>query len=254
MTIPYAFSAMPVKLLIVEDHVLVRELLDIACQQALPRAEVRAAGSAQDALKECARAAPDVVLLDLVLPDGDGLALLPGIFARAPEARVIALSSRINEVTLHRALGSRVHGIIDKNEQPIKTLGEAIATVMTGGQYLSAAVRRLRASMKADPRAFDKILSDREQEALRLIGEGMSNEEVAERLGISANTAKNHRLNIMAKLEIHSTPQLIRYAIEKGFTRVYEDGTVARRKQPGGLKPQLAFQAGGLTEIKVKPG
>ena len=225
----HAFSGGSVKLLIVEDQTMVRELLAIACRQALPRAEVRVAGSAQGALEECAKAAPDLVLLDLVLPDGDGLALLPEIFARAPRARVIALSSHIDEVTLHRALGSRVHGIIDKNEQPIKVLGDAIETVMGGGQYLSSAVQRLRASLRADPNAFDKILSDREQEALRLIGEGMSNDEVAAKLGISANTAKNHRLNIMAKLGIHSTPQLIRYAIEKGFTRVHEGRAMFKR-------------------------
>jgi len=217
-----AFNAASVKLLIVEDQTMVRELLAIACQQELPKAALRMCGSAQGALEECAREAPDLVLLDLVLPDGDGLALLPEIFSRAPAAKVIALSSHIDEVTLHRALGSRVHGIIDKNEQPIKVLGEAIETVLGGGQYLSAAVQRLRASLRADPNAFDKILSDREQEALRLIGEGLSNDEVAERLKISAATAKNHRLNIMAKLGIHSTPQLIRYAIEKGFTRVHE--------------------------------
>lgn len=203
---------------------MVRELLAIACRQVLPKADVRLAGSAQGALEECAALRPDLVLLDLVLPDGDGLALLPEIFSRAPRVKVIALSSHIDEVTLHRALGSRVHGILDKNEQPIKVLGEAIETVLAGGQYLSSAVQRLRASLRADPNAFDKILSDREQEALRLIGEGLSNEEVAEKLKISASTAKNHRLNIMAKLGIHSTPQLIRYAIEKGFTRVPEGG------------------------------
>ncbi|AWI10280.1 DNA-binding response regulator [Ereboglobus luteus] len=211
-------------LLIVEDQTMVRELLAIACRQVAPKADVRQVGSAKGVLDECAERTPDLILLDLVLPDGDGLALLPEIFARAPGVKVIALSSHIDEVTLHRALGSRVHGILDKNEQPIKVLGEAINTVMAGGQYMSSAVQRLRASLRADPNAFDKILSDREQEALRLIGEGMSNDEVAEKLKISASTAKNHRLNIMAKLGIHSTPQLIRYAIEKGFTRVPEGG------------------------------
>lgn len=199
---------------------LVREMLGLVCRQEIPNAEVLAVESAQGALDECAREAPDLVLLDLVLRDGDGLAVLPEIFAHAPEARVIVLSSHIDEVTLHRALGSRAHGIIDKNEQSIKKLGEAIATVMAGRQYLSPAVQRLRASLRADPRAFDKILSNREQEMLRLFGGGLSNEEVADRLGISANTARNHRSSIMAKLEIHSTPQLIRYAVEKGFTRL----------------------------------
>jgi len=233
MATPNAFSVAAVKLLIVEDQTMVRELLGIACRQVLPKAVARACGSARGALEECAREAPDLVLLDLMLPDGDGLALLPEIFARAPRAKVIALSSHIDEVMLHRAMGSRVHGIIDKNEQPIKVLGEAIATVLGGGQYLSSAVQRLRASLRADPNAFDKILSEREQEALRLIGEGLSNEEVAAQLGISANTVKNHRLNIMAKLGIHSTPQLIRYAIEKGFTRVHEGRSLWRSEKGG---------------------
>jgi len=83
-------------------------------------------------------------------------------------------------------------------------------------------VRRLKASTREDPAAFDKVLSDREQEVLRLIGEGLTNEQVARRLEISVSTSKHHRLNIMAKLDIHSTVQLIHYAIEKGFTRVGE--------------------------------
>lgn len=208
--------------LVLEDQTMVRELLALACAQALPQARVETAGTRAAALALAKRLPPDLVLLDLVLPDGDGLDLLPDIFAAAPSAKVIALSSHIDEFTLHRALNSRVHGILDKNEQPVRILREAIATVLAGRQYVSSYVQRLRASVRADPAAFDKILSDREQEVLRLIGEGLNNEQVAARLKISASTAKNHRLNIMAKLDMHSTPQLIRYAIEKGFTRIPE--------------------------------
>ena len=206
--------------LVIEDQTMVRELLALACGEVLPKAKVNAAGTGAAALALCRTAPPDLVLLDLVLPDGDGLDLLPDIFALAPAAKIIALSSHIDEFTLHRAVSSRVHGILDKNEQPVRILREAITTVLAGKQYVSSFVQRLKASVRADPAAFDKILSAREQEVLGLVGQGLANDQIAVRLKISASTAKNHRLNIMAKLDLHSTPQLIRYAIEKGFTRL----------------------------------
>jgi len=208
--------------LVIEDQTMVRELLALACGEALPKAKVNTAGTRAAALALCRTVPPDLVILDLVLPDGDGLDLLPDIFALAPTAKVIALSSHIDEFTLHRALSSRVHGLLDKNEQPVRILREAITTVLAGRQYVSSFVQRLKASVRADPAAFNKILSEREQGVLRLIGEGLANDQIAARLKISASTAKNHRLNIMAKLDMHSTPQLIRYAIEKGFTRIPE--------------------------------
>ena len=199
---------------------MVRELLVLACKKQMPSAIIYAAGTGASALAACRRNPPELVILDLVLPDGEGLDLLPAIFAAAPTARVIALSSHIDEFTLHRALSSRVHGILDKNEQPLEILRIAISEVCAGRQYISSAVQLLRASALADADAFNKILSDREQEVLRLIGDGLTNDQVAHHLDISVSTAKHHRINIMAKLNMHSTPQLIRYAIEKGFTRI----------------------------------
>ncbi|MDD3179031.1 MAG: response regulator transcription factor [Opitutaceae bacterium] len=207
------------KILIVEDQTLVRELLVNECSHALPEAEVDAAGDGATARAACRRNPPDLVILDLVLSDGDGLDLVPDFFSQVPTVKIIALSSHIDEFTLHRALSSRVHGILDKNEQPIKVLREAVTAVLAGRQYISSAVQRLHATLRADPAAFDKILSDREQEVLRLVGEGLTNEQIARRLGVGVATAKKHRLKLMAKLDMHSTPQLMRYAIEKGFAR-----------------------------------
>lgn len=199
---------------------MVRELLVTACSQALPGAKIDSVGTRAAALQSCRLQPPDLVILDLVLPDGDGLDLVPDILKLAPAAKIIALSSHIDEFTLQRALNSHVHGILDKNEQPVRILHEAIAAVLAGQRYVSSLVQRLKASVQADPLAFDKILSAREQSVLSLIGDGQSNEQIAQRLGISAGTAKLHRLHIMAKLGLHSTPQLIRYAVEKGFTRI----------------------------------
>jgi DNA-binding NarL/FixJ family response regulator len=217
--------------LIVEDHALVREFLAKECAQILPGFAVHAAGTAAAALESCRQHPPSLVILDLVLPDGDGLDLASPIAKLSPEVKIVALSSHIDEVTVHRAARCSIQALLDKNEQPIAVLRLAIDAVLAGRSYLSPAAQRLKAHSRADPLAFAKLLSEREQEALRLIGEGLDNPAVAARLGIEPGTAKRHRLKIMAKLGIHSTPGLIRYALEKGFTRV-PDAAGARPGAP----------------------
>ena len=209
----------PRSIVVVEDHTLIREMLVALCAQTVAGASVEGAGDAAQGLEVCRRVRPDVVLLDLALPDRDGLELLPDLFAACPGCKVIALSGYTDEFTLHRALHSNVHGFVDKNEQPLQVLSEAIATVMRGHRYYSSVAQRVRASLRSDPAAFDKLLSDWEQELLVLLGRGLSNEEIAKREDLSAVTVRNHRCRIMAKLGIHSTPGLINYAVEKGFTR-----------------------------------
>jgi DNA-binding NarL/FixJ family response regulator len=210
----------PVKIVIIEDHKLVRDMLAVACRGVVPQAEVHVASDGAEGLAMCARVQPDLVFLDLVLPDADGLDLLPKLFQASVLSKVIALSSFADEFTVHRALRANVHGFVDKNEQPLDVLKEAIETVMAGRTYFSSAVQQLKASLRSDPASFDKLLSDHEQRLLSLFGEGLSNEAVAERVGLSASTVKAHRRNILGKLGIHSTPELIHYALEKGFTRV----------------------------------
>lgn len=209
-----------VKIVIIEDHKLVRDMLGVSCRGVVTAAEIHGATSGAEGLEACRREQPDLVFLDLVLPDADGLDLLPRLFAVSPRSKVIALSSFADEFTVHRALRANVHGFVDKNEQPLDVLKEAIETVMAGRQYFSSAVQQLKASLRSDPTSFDKLLSDHEQRLLSLFGEGLSNETVAERIGLSASTVKAHRRNILSKLGIHSTPELIHYALEKGFTRV----------------------------------
>lgn len=207
------------KIVVVEDHQLVRELLVASCAGLFPGSEVAGVSTGAGAVKACKERQPDVLLLDLVLPDGDGLDWIEKIVAAAPAVKVIALTSHADEFTLHRATRARVHGFVDKNEQSVPLLAEAISTVLDGRTYFSSVAQRIRASLRHDPIAFDKVLSEREQELLRYFGQGWSNEEVAKRVGLTAGTVKLHRRNIMGKLGVHSTPQLMRYALEKGFTR-----------------------------------
>jgi len=207
------------KIVVIEDHTLIRDMLMVVCRQAVAGAKVVGAGDAASGLALCQKERPDLVFLDLALPDRDGLELLGDLFAACPECKVIALSGYTDEFTLHRALHSKVHGFVDKNEQPLEVLSTAIKTVMSGQRYFSSVAQRVRASLRNDPAAFDKLLSEWEQQLLGLLGRGLSNEEIAKKEGLSAVTIRNHRCRIMAKLGIHSTPELINYAAEKGFTR-----------------------------------
>jgi two-component system response regulator NreC len=211
------------KIAVIEDHTLIRDMLMVMCRQAVRGAVVVGAKDAAAGLELCRVEKPDLVFLDLALPDRDGLDLLGDLVAACPDCKVIALSGYTDEFTLHRALRSNVHGFLDKNEQPLEALGEAIETVMSGRRYLSSVAQRVRATLRDDPAAFDKVLSDWEQQLLGFFGRAWSNDEIARQSNLSAVTVRNHRCNIMAKLGIHSTPELINYAIEKGFTRVRMD-------------------------------
>lgn len=207
-------------ILIIEDHTLVHDMLAFACGRLFPNAQLHITGNGAQAVAMCRRVQPDLIFLDLVLPDCDGLELLPQLQHASEHARVIALTSFADEFTVHRVLQTKVHGFIAKNEEPLVLLKEAVETVMAGGRYYSPVVDRVKAALRADPRSFDKVLSEHEQRLLTLFGEGFDNSSVAKRLGLSMNTVKVHRRNILSKLNLHSTPELIHYAIEKGFTRV----------------------------------
>lgn len=208
------------KILLVEDQTMVRELLVWACQSAFERDEILQASDASEALEKCQSVKPDLVILDLELPDRDGLELLPELRKVVPNMKVIALSSHTDEVTVHRVIQSNINGFVDKNEQPIDMLKTAISSVMEGRRYLSPLVREVWRKLREEPASFNKLLSDREQEILSLIGRGYTNTEIAEQVGLQVVTVQNHRCNIMAKLDLHSTSHLIRYAMEKGFTRL----------------------------------
>ena len=199
---------------------MIRDLLVWACQSTFSKAEVEQAADGAGALERCRAGRPDLVILDLELPDGDGLDLLPELRNLAPGAKIVVLSSHTDEVTVHRVMQTHVEGFVDKNSQPLEMLREAVQTVMDGRRYLSPVVREVWGRLRDEPAAFTKILSEREQEILGLIGRGLTNSEIAEHFGLRTVTVQNHRCNIMCRLDIHSTSHLIRYANEKGFTRL----------------------------------
>lgn len=208
------------RILIVEDQRLFAELLHALCTREFGHEVVATVGTVKEAQAAMERWRPEVVLLDLSLPDGDGVDLAERVFADYPNARIVALSSHVDEYTLYRVLTSGIHGYVDKNEQSTTVLREAIDTVMNGRVFFSSVISRVRDELRRDPRSFTKLLTVREQKLLELLGSGMTNAEVARELGIKPWTVHTYRRNISSKLGLHGTTAIIRYAWQKGFAKV----------------------------------
>ena len=215
------------KIAVIEDHALMRDLLCQTCREAVTGAIVSGAEDAAAGLKLCRRVKPDMILLDLALPDRDGLDMLEELMAACPKSKVIGLSGYMDEFTVYRVLGSPLHGFVDKNDHTSAQLATAIRTVMGGERYFSARAKATWAALRSDPASFDKILSTREQDLLLLFGRGLGNDEIAAEVNLSELTVRNHRCRIMAKLGLRTSAELISYAFEKGFVRT----KTARGKQ-----------------------
>ncbi len=208
------------KIIVIDDHALMRELLVAACRKAVPGSSVWGAGDAASGLALGEGRQPDLIILDLALPDRDGLDVLDSLLAVCRRSKVIGLSGYSDEFTLHQVLNSRLHGFMDKKEQTVDQLAAAIQAVLRGERYFSASIHKALLAQRNDPTAFNKILSAREQSLLGLFGRGLSNEQIAAAMNLSELTVRNHRCRTMAKLGLHTSAELIRYALEKGFTRL----------------------------------
>lgn len=215
-------SDRPTGVLIVEDHFMFREVVATVVRDRIGAEIIGAEESGEQALRiyESERERIDVVLLDLDLPDMDGMKLAEKMVELDPKMRILAVSSQCDDYTFYRVLRSGLFGFVDKTRQGLQELEHAIREVMAWRPFYAASVHQANLSQLADPNAFSKILTQREQELLRYFGVGMRNEEIAKEFDLSAQTIQGHRRNIMQKLGVSSTPELIRYALKHGFSRV----------------------------------
>jgi two-component system, NarL family, response regulator NreC len=210
----------PMRILLVEDQTILRELLIARLRTEYPSCEVtEAADLAALGLIAAAKPRFDLWIFDLELPDGNALEWIENWAKEQSSPRAIVLSSSNEDRVLFRVLHSNLPAFVHKDDG-IDMLQLAIKTVLAGGIFLSPSVHRLRSKMQADPVFFDRILTKTEQEILTLLGQGLSNEEIAQALGIREQTAGVHRKHIMNKLDLHTQADLIRYAIKKGFSKV----------------------------------
>lgn len=214
----------PVSLVIIEDHAIVGGLVARVAEDAFEAVTVHSTREGYAGVELCAKEKPDIVILDLELPDADGFELVEKIREVSPETRILILSAHTESYVLHKLKAARVFGFVDKNEQSPNTLVEALRSVAEGRQFMSKSVEKAFEQLSANPNSFHKLLSEREQDLLRLFGQGLTDQAIAEQVGLKELTVRNHRRNIMSRLGIHSTPELIRYALEHGFSRVRQSG------------------------------
>ncbi len=219
------------KIVIVEDHLMFREVLRKVCVEELKHEVVGEAADGANAVAVVAQKRPELVLLDLHLPNLDGFGVVEAIRQTARDVRILILSSHCDEYTVFRAEKLRVQGFVDKNTNTVATLKAAINAVGNGQVWFSEAFLRVKAARHRDPRSFDKLLTERERAVLSLVGEPMTDPEIAQRLGIAAETVEKHRFNVLRKLELESTAELARFARAHGFT------LAARKGGDGALLP-----------------
>lgn len=206
------------RIVLVEDHQLFRDVLRKLCQTDMGHVIVGEARDGKEAIDIVADVKPDLVLLDLHLPKLDGFAVIENIRRLVPEVMILVLSSHCDDYTVYRAERANVQGFVDKNTNSLLALKAAISAVCDGKTSFSEAFKRVRAKRHKDPVSFDKVLGNRECEVLALVGQSMRDSEVAQRLGISEQTVATHRLNIIRKLGLENTTELVRYARDHGFT------------------------------------
>jgi DNA-binding NarL/FixJ family response regulator len=206
-----------VKILVVDDHPAVREALATRISQ-FP--DLSVCGEADDvgkALQLASEQQPDIVITDITLKKGDGIDLVKRLVARDKDVRVLVWSMHSENQYAERALRAGARGYITK-EQATQQIMEAIRQVMAGKVYLSPAMaekllRRTVDGGKTLDRSPIDALTDRELEVLRLIGEGVKTQEIAERLHISVKTVETHRDRIKKKLNLKDGTELIRHAV-----------------------------------------
>ncbi|MBW1937378.1 MAG: response regulator transcription factor [Deltaproteobacteria bacterium] len=215
------------KILIIDDHPLFREGLKSLIAHNPEFEVVGEAGNGRKGLRMAKELKPNLVLMDVSLPDKSGIDITRDIRSHLSETRVIIVSmhSKIDHIT--KAFQAGASGYVVK-ESAAESLMQGLETVTRGEYYLDSSlshkvVKRLAGLPENEPKTTDsryEALTRREQQVMRLLAEGISTKEIAERLFISPKTVENHRTNIMNKLELHSTMELIRYAIRLGLIDV----------------------------------
>ena len=211
------------KVLVVEDEKMFREFL-VGWLVNEGYEVVGEAGDLADAERLSESVEMDLVLLDMDLPDGDGLGYVQRQVARRPNTRILVLTAHVLNYPVIKLKRSGVMGVLDKGETSGDELRRAFKAMEEWRTYYSERVERSFREMVREPTSFYKTLSPREEQMMKLFGKGMSNDGIAELLGLSEATVQGHRRNVMAKVGVRSTPDLIIWAIRNGFVRTRQIG------------------------------
>jgi two-component system, NarL family, response regulator NreC len=211
------------RVLIVDDHAVVRSGLKLVLDADDGIEPVGEAGTARDAIFEARSLKPDVILLDVVMPDQSGLDIIPTLLHENPDTKILVLSMQDDPRYVREAFDAGASGYVLKEAADSEVVA-AVREVAGGGRYVDPELgARLVAAESAErKRAEEDPLSDREGEVLRLLALGHTNQEIAKQLYISVRTAETHRAHIMQKLRLSSRAELVRYALDRGLLDEHE--------------------------------
>ena len=205
-----------IKILVADDHIIFRQGLLKLLQSTEDIEIVGETGNGNEVIPLVLRQKPDILILDISLPGRSGFEIAEDIHSQGIEAKVIFLTMHNDSLTAKRAMGSNVSGFVIK-DNAFEDLLYAIKAVVSGGKFISPSISDMILSLHAPKEPLQKILTERESEILRLIASGLTNKQIAGKLFISIKTVETHRSRILQKLDVHTTADLVKYAIRKGL-------------------------------------
>jgi RNA polymerase sigma factor (sigma-70 family) len=211
-----------IRILIADDHGIVRKGLRLQLEQNTAFEVVGEATEGREAVRMAEELVPDVVIMDIAMPNLNGIQATTQVVKKNPQIAVIILSMYSDETYLMRTLAAGAKGYLLKDSADVD-LHRAVEVVAQGKPFFSPAIadtlledylRQLQQRGLQD--SYD-LLTEREKEILQLLAEGKSNKDVASILNLSTNTVETHRTRIMQKLDLHSTADIVLYAVRKGI-------------------------------------
>jgi two-component system response regulator NreC len=211
-----------IRILLADDHTIIRSGLKLLLEQQPDFKVIAEAKDGREAVQLATAHRPNVAVLDIGMPQLNGIEAARQILAAAPETRVVILSMHSDEGYVLRALKAGARAYILKNSAELDLI-RAIRMVNEGKSFFSPVISKMlledyirQVQEKSVEDSYD-LLTTREREVLQLLAEGKSNKDVAAILNLSLHTVETHRGNILQKLNLHGVPELILYAVRKGI-------------------------------------
>jgi DNA-binding NarL/FixJ family response regulator len=179
---------------------------------------VCAVGTGCEAAWRVAHEKPDLVILDLVLPDLDGFEVARRIRERLSSVKFLVVSARCDPYTIYRVQKAHFQGFIDKGSSIVGDVRHAVGCLASGKPWYSGSYLAIQKRLRADSLGFARTLSDRQQAVLTMFGDGFSDGEIASRMGVKTSTCEKYRYRIRQRLGLESRAALIRYAKTQGLS------------------------------------
>lgn len=212
----------PIRILLADDHTVIRRGLRALLERQDGFTVVAEAADGREAVETAAAVSPDVAVIDIGMPNLNGIEATNRITEKRPETAVVILSMHVDESYVLRALKAGARGYLLK-DAPEEDLINAIRAVHQGKAFFSPEISKMLAEdymRQMRQRGVEdsyELLTPREREILQMLGEGNSNKDVANKLNLSLHTVETHRGNVLEKLNLHSTAEMILYAVRKGI-------------------------------------